>query len=116
MYEMLESNQHPINLLFLELLKSLSLPAHPEQLYLHQLMIHFLTEGGHGLANQEQASRLRELLEFLDAESPESLMKWMKVSETLEPEDFEDLSPQESAQLAIQVLHQETAEQDETYP
>ncbi len=113
---MLDDNLNPLNVLFLALLKQLNLPADPEQLYLHQLMMHFLEEGGHGLANRQQASRLRELLESLDANSPASLMKWMWPEEPPDPEDFEGLSPQEAAQLALQVLHQETAAKDETYP
>ncbi len=113
---MLDDNQNPLNVLFLALLKQLKLPADPDQLYLHQLMMHFLVEGGHGLANPQQASRLQEVLESLHAHNPVSLMQWMSLDETLEPEDLEGLSPQQAAQLAIQVLHQETAVKDETYP
>ena len=113
---MLEANQHPLNVLFLGLLKQLKLPAGPDQLYLHQLMRHFLENGGHGLANRRQANQLRELLDELDLDDPPSLMKWMSVDEYLPLDDLEGLSPQESAQLALQVLHLETAAQDETYP
>ncbi len=113
---MLDANQHPVNLSVKDHLTQLGLSPHPDQLYLHQLMMQFLVEGNHGLANREQARQLREKLVELDLDDPESLMSWMSVDETLDPEELKELSPEEAAQVALQVLHLETAAKDATYP
>ena len=111
---MLESNQHPVNLLAAEKLKALHLNPYQGQLSLHQLMMHFLMTGEHGLTSG-QAGQLEDQLTELDLDDPESLMQWMKVDETLDAEELKDLEPVELAQVALQTLHLETAEQSPSY-
>ena len=113
---MLAENQHPANLLAESKLKDLDLTPFPNQLYLHQLMIHFLEGENHGLANRDQARQLTDRLVELDLDDPASLMTWMSVDETLDPVDLEDLSAQDVAQTMLQTLHLETAAQDPAYP
>lgn len=114
---MIAANRKPINVACRKILAELKLPADPEQLYLHQVLMNALEQENNGLTSRSQVVFLRDLLEKIDARAPEELLDWMSVPEgSVDPAELDDLEPDEAGQVLIQILHQETAEKVETYP